>query len=103
MDDVRRDPEAGGRGRQAAIRERGRAPWTECCPGGGAGRRFVRERGLRRVPQAEHGEPAVARDEADSEHPLDRVDKPARAEAGSGRRGCVEPFGGLPVPRGLMR
>lgn len=68
MDAIVRSPEAGERGRQMAIRERGGALRTECCPGGNAEIVTVRERKLRRATQAEHGQAAVARDEADGEH-----------------------------------
>jgi hypothetical protein len=37
-------------------------------PGGERDGAVVRERGLRRVAQAEHGEAVIARDEADGEH-----------------------------------
>lgn len=45
---------------------------VERCPGGEVEVVVVRERGLRRVAQAERGEAAVARDEADGEHAADR-------------------------------
>jgi hypothetical protein len=68
MDGARRDPGALERGCWQAVRARGRVVRMERGPVGDAGIVVVRERGLRRVAQAEHGKPAVARDEADSEH-----------------------------------
>jgi hypothetical protein len=59
---------SGGGDRQVAFREPSGTAQAECRPGGDADVVVVGERGLRRVPQAEHGKPAVAPDEPDGEH-----------------------------------
>lgn len=58
MDGARRDPGAPERGCWQAARARGRVVRMERGPVGDAGIVVVRERGLRRVAQAEHGETA---------------------------------------------
>jgi hypothetical protein len=58
----------GGRVSERVAPHLDRALRTESVPGGDKGVVIVGERELRRVTQAEHGEAAVTRDEADGEH-----------------------------------
>jgi hypothetical protein len=68
MDGIRRGPEVGGRGRQVAIRVRLVVLRTEFGRSGDDEDVMCRERELRRVTEAEHGEATVAGEEADGEH-----------------------------------
>ena len=56
------------RGPRPSIRGRRDALRTECWPDGDVEDVMCRERGLRRVTQAEHGKAVIAPDEADGEH-----------------------------------
>jgi len=67
MDGVEQDTEAVGRRVRGAIRERDAGLRVELGRGGDGDDEMSQERKLRRVAQAEHGEAAVARDEADGE------------------------------------
>jgi len=65
--------------RRGSVPRDGRELRTECRPGGNGGDVMWEERGLRRLTQAEHGEAAVARDEADGERQGGKYPAPATA------------------------
>lgn len=68
MDAVFVAADGGGRGSERAVPHLGGELRTERGPGGDDEDVMCEEQELRRVTQTEHGEPAVARDEADGEH-----------------------------------